>query len=118
MKGTAVLKDTTIEGLRDLRLDAMAQAVVEQREQRRSGTGCRRASAASSRTATRAARPDWLGDPEPLLQHRYVVGPADRGAGEEGGLPLPCRVLGPSKTYKQIGQSEGLPKLPLDRVKG
>jgi len=33
MKGSIVLKDTTIEGLRELRLDAMAQGVVEQREQ-------------------------------------------------------------------------------------
>jgi DNA replication protein DnaC len=33
MKGTAMLSNTTIEGLRELRLDAMAQGIVEQREQ-------------------------------------------------------------------------------------
>jgi DNA replication protein DnaC len=33
MKGTDVLSNATIEGLRDLRLDAMAQGVIEQREQ-------------------------------------------------------------------------------------
>lgn len=32
MKGTTVLADTTIEALRELRLDAMAQGVLEQRE--------------------------------------------------------------------------------------